>query len=334
MKELIKDFLAGIKVGEEQSFKNLAVFALHTEQPAAVEFITLDEALAEDCLTITEVDESGLVTQLKVANNSRHKVLMMDGEELVGAKQNRVLNVTILLAPNSETVIPVSCIEQGRWAYTNRKFCSAERTMNADLRRKKAQAVHCSLRHSGAFASDQGEIWDEIDLKFARCHERLSPTRALSDLFEAKKESIVDYLKHFTPVAGQSGMAVFIDGALAGIEWLGRADKFQQLYRKLITSYILDALETADLEPQADSLPSADLVSHYLAQTALAQSERRKSISLGWDLRLDSEVIVGAGLVFDNQLLQLSLFPQAATQKQQNERTLRRASWRRGSILR
>ena len=71
----------------------------------------MDEALAQRALVITEIAESGRVPELKVVNNSRHNILLLDGEELIGAKQNRVLNVTILLAPNSETLIPVSCIE-------------------------------------------------------------------------------------------------------------------------------------------------------------------------------------------------------------------------------
>jgi ARG and Rhodanese-Phosphatase-superfamily-associated Protein domain len=35
-------------------------------------------------------------------------VLILDGEELVGAKQNRIVNVTILVVTQSEIVIPVS----------------------------------------------------------------------------------------------------------------------------------------------------------------------------------------------------------------------------------
>ena len=115
--------------------------------------------------------------------------------------------------------------------------------MNADLRKKKAQSVHFRLRESGSFTSDQGEIWEEIALKFARCQEDLSPTSALSDLYDAKRETSEDYLKNFSPVEKQLGLAVFIDGNMAGIEFLGRHDTFQLLYRKLVASYVMDALE-------------------------------------------------------------------------------------------
>jgi flavodoxin len=215
MENTLAAYLADIKIGPEQQYKNMAVFSLLANQDAAIEFITLDEAITQGALVITEISESGRVPELKVANNSRQKILLLDDEELVGAKQNRVLNVTILLAPNSETMIPVSCIEQGRWSYASKEFSSANRTMSADLRKKKTQSVHNRVRETGSFAFDQGEIWEEINLKFERCQESPYPTEALSDLFEAKKETSEDYLKNFFPVEKQLGMAVFIDGNIA-----------------------------------------------------------------------------------------------------------------------
>ena len=147
MENTLSKFLAEISLGPEQYHKNMAISPLLADQGVNLEFITLDEALAQRALVITEINESGHVPELKVVNNSRQKVLLLDGEELVGAKQNRVLNVTILLAPNSETLIPVSCIEHGRWSYASKEFSSANRTMSADLRKKKTQSVQKSFSH-------------------------------------------------------------------------------------------------------------------------------------------------------------------------------------------
>jgi hypothetical protein len=337
MENTLATYLAEISIGPEQQYKNMAVFALLANQGADIEFITLDEALAQRTLVITEISESGRVPELKVVNNSRQKILLLDGEELVGAKQNRVLNVTILLAPNSETLIPVSCIEQGRWSYASKEFSSANRTMSADLRKKKTQSVHNRVRETGSFASDQGEIWEEINLKFERSHVPPSPTMALSDLFEAKRETSEDYLKNFSPLDNQIGLAVFIDCNIAGVEFLGRHDTFQLLYRKIIASYVMDALENdgETSTAQTSLTPNPNSITDFLAKAGGAMVDKRKSVSLGWDIRLESESIVGAGLEFEQQILQLSLFKKEIGQRTgNNERTLRRASGRRSSILR
>jgi flavodoxin len=335
MEKTLANLLAEISIGPEQFYKNMAIFPLLAKQGADIEFITLDEALAQGALVITEINESGHVPELMVVNNSRQKILLIDGEELVGAKQNRVLNVTILLAPNSETMIPVSCIEQGRWSYASKEFSSANRTMSADLRKKKTQSVHNRARESGSFASNQGEIWEEISLKFERCQENPSPTMALSDLFEAKKETSEDYLKNFSLVDRQMGLAVFIDGNITGVEFLGRQDKFQLLYHKLVSSYVMDALENDVVASERQTSRSFSALIGFLADAANSPVDRRKSVSLGWDVRLESEGIVGAGLEFEQQILQLSLFQKDIGQKTgNNERLLRRASGRRNSILR
>lgn len=335
MENTLATLFAAISVGPEQFYKNMAVFPLLSNAVSNLAFITLDEALTQRALVITEIDESGRVPELKVVNNSDHKILLLDGEELVGAKQNRVLNVTILLAPNSMTLIPVSCIEQGRWSYKGREFRSGNRIMNADLRKKKNQAVHQRLRQSGFFASDQGEIWKEIDLKFERSQVPPSPTGALSDLFEARRDTIDDYLKNFSLVTQQIGLAVFIDGTIAGVEIFGRHDKFQILYPKVVSGYIMDALENDLAASERHTSLFFNMLVGFLAEAAKAPLDRRKSVSLGWDIRLESEALVGAGLEFENQILHLSLFQKDSGQKtRNNEWPRRRPSERRRSILR
>jgi len=107
----------GVKI-----FNNMGVIPLFTSINESPQYLTLKEALEKRLLTITEVSQSGSVPELKVVNKAKIPVLLLDGEELAGAKQNRVLNTTILLKENSETIIPVSCTEQGRWAYATAAF--------------------------------------------------------------------------------------------------------------------------------------------------------------------------------------------------------------------
>src|SRR5208283_5625538 len=189
----IKEFLSLIKIGAKQNHKNMTLYCLLSSNEAPVDFLTLDEALDREALVITEVNEGGSVAELKVANRSDQKVLLLDGEELVGAKQNRVLNVTILIAPQSETVIPVSCVEQGRWSYRSRQFGSESRAMSAQLRKRKSETVSENLKHGREFRSDQGVVWAEIENKYVRMAAAPSPTMAMADLYESHRDLSNEY---------------------------------------------------------------------------------------------------------------------------------------------
>ena len=92
--------------------------------------------------------------ELKVINRLAQSVLLLDGEELLGAKQNRVLNTTILLKESSETVVPVSCTEHGRWAYASAAFSSSDVIMAHKVRMRKSSSVSRSLEAGAHYQSD------------------------------------------------------------------------------------------------------------------------------------------------------------------------------------
>ena len=57
------------------------------------------------------------------ANNCLDKpVLILAGEEIVGAQQNRVSNTTVFIEAQTEIIIPVSCTEKGRWSSVSEEF--------------------------------------------------------------------------------------------------------------------------------------------------------------------------------------------------------------------
>lgn len=51
-------------------------------------------------LKIREKEEGAVVSDIMAENLSDLPVLILDGEELIGAKQNRTLNTTLLLKRN------------------------------------------------------------------------------------------------------------------------------------------------------------------------------------------------------------------------------------------
>jgi len=202
------------------------------------DYLTLSEAMDLGVLHITEVSEAGDVPELMAVNTGKAAILMIDGELLVGAKQDRAVNTTLLLPPESETVIPVSCTERGRWGYTSREFRSTDYVISSESRRRKMRSVSESLKQKGSFASDQGEVWDDC-ASLNRKTGAQSASGAMRDSFEAKRQEIEELISAFPIQPHQRGVVVIIYDLLAvGLEIISRDDAFAKLYSKLLHSSI------------------------------------------------------------------------------------------------
>lgn len=93
---VIKECLEALKFGEIQDHKNVAVIPIIGTNGIGQFYLTMKEAMEQGLLTVSKVSEGGNVPELKVSNRGDKPVLLLDGEELAGAKQNRVLNTTML----------------------------------------------------------------------------------------------------------------------------------------------------------------------------------------------------------------------------------------------
>ena len=166
----LHDTLTRIQFAEETTFHNLTLFPLLTGQPGVPDYQTLDEAMANRAARIQEVSESGSVPQLMFFNDGAVPVLLLDGEELIGAKQNRILNLTILAPARTALPIPVSCVESGRWTYRSAEFAAAPRAHFAEGRARKTEQVTRAMKESKGRArhSDQSEVWADISAKAGR----------------------------------------------------------------------------------------------------------------------------------------------------------------------
>ncbi len=135
MESKLKELLGGVDVTEPTSVDQLQIFGLRWDVAGDLSYTTLDEALTSQTLEITEISETGSVPEFRVVNKGDTMVFLMAGEHLVGAKQNRVLNVSIMVPAHAELRVPVSCVGAGRWGYRSRKFRSGGSSSHGKLRR-------------------------------------------------------------------------------------------------------------------------------------------------------------------------------------------------------
>jgi hypothetical protein len=245
-------------------------------------------------------------------------VLLLDGQELVGAKQNRIINTTILLAPRSDTVIPVSCVEQGRWAYRTSHFASGERVMAPSMRAGKAAYMNRTVRETCSYRADQSAIWNAIEEKAERMQAR-SATMAMSDIYDQKRDAIQKYRQHFSAVPQQSGALFFINGRIAGMDSFGKPDTFAKTFPTLLDSYALDAIDWFRPGPQEceHGKKASEFIRDMLETTAYCS----QSVALGSDIRFETNTIVGCALEYEKSIIHLSAFIKADTDAYHSKQT-------------
>jgi hypothetical protein len=305
MDTIIVKYLEQLKVGRKQSYKNLALYPLLSTYNVGLEYLLLDEALSENLIEIAEKDNDGSVPELKVVNKSPIMILILDGEELVGAKQNRIVNTTILVKGNGTMVIPVSCVEHGRWSYDSPRFQSKERMMSSNLRAMKSEQVNFSVRDSGEFRSDQRAIWDGIAEKAERMGAP-SPTGAMAAMYDKERPTIEEYVKPFHLINSQIGAIFMINGRVVGLDSFGKPETFSSVFKKLLESYALDAIDWYDQNLEPKALKSE--VTKFQKVALAADSESHPAVGLGSDFRLESRKIIGFSLVLEDHVIHISIF--------------------------
>ncbi len=304
MNTAIEQEISKMKIGQPVHHGNMTVFPLNGAPKEEPGYVTLQRALKSRLVRIAEITESGSVPELQIVNKSDICVLLLDGEEVIGAKQNRVLNTTILLGAGTTTPIPVSCTEQGRWSYSSDEFGDSNKVMSPKLRSMKSKSVSYSLKSTASYHSNQGEVWEGISALHASAKTH-SPTGAMSDVYEQRAEDLSRYEKAFPAAKGQRGLLVFVNGKPAGIDLLSRVEAYAELHPRLVRSYAMDAVadDRGETEPSSDKAAAA-----FVDCLNECQESRFKSVGLGDDLRYESPATVGSALVVDKTPVHMAFF--------------------------
>ena len=116
---IISDAINQCVIGQIQSYKSLHIAAVINNESIISEYITLKEASKEKLVQFTE---TSTVSSASVTNLSTKPLFLMNGEILEGAKQNRVINDSIIIPQQSTKTVDVSCVEEGRWSKQYKDF--------------------------------------------------------------------------------------------------------------------------------------------------------------------------------------------------------------------
>jgi hypothetical protein len=330
---LLGPLLAGLRAGLPRVHGALTVVPLLDGSPPDPGWALLDEALADGTLRVTEVG-GGRVPALAVANAGARAVLLLEGQEVVGAKQNRSLDASILVGAGRTLEVPVSCVEQGRWAARTPRFEGSGFSLYASLRRKKAAWLHLSLLRRGVRDSRQEEVWDDLAAKAAALGST-SRTGAMTEVYEDVLGTIEAARAALAPEPGQVGAVLHGGGRWWGLEVLGTPRLFAHAFPRLLSGYVMEArlLEAGRAQATGDPPPGLPRGRRGAARpggtaaargrggaratgaaVALARLRRARlhtvpAIGEGEEHRFRTRDLVGAALAAEGRLAHLVAFP-------------------------
>ena len=301
-----EQLITDMRLGDAQAYERVAIFPVFHDRAGALEYLVLSEALEQGGLVVREVGEEGSVPDLLVHNKTQTPVLLLDGEEVVGAKQNRVLNTSILVPRESELKIPVSCTEEGRWHYETKEFADSDTVMPRKSRARKSQSVSRSLACRMGPRADQSQVWQDVQEMHAASGTASSPTGAMQDMFEGLRERTEEGLKAFPAGENQRGLIAVVNGRAAGMDIVSSASAYARLHRKLVKSYLVDGLLSRD-EPGADGNGKAE-AERFLAAARGCRESRHPAPGLGDDYRFAGPAILGSALVHEDVAVHAAFF--------------------------
>lgn len=305
--QAVVDRLGHVEVGEGITHDRMTIFPVFGNDTAGgpavrppLQYRTLAEALGEGWVKVVEMP-SASVPELVLQNTGQVMVLVLDGEEIVGGKQNRIVNASFLVAAGVTLTLPVTCVEHGRWHDISPVFSSGEASYFS-LRQAKHMQVAQSLRAVGSPHTAQGEIWAAV-AETITARRTSSPTGAMHDIYRQRNEDITTYQQAFPYVPGAIGAILAMNGQVAGADLFDQPRTAETLWPRLVRSYALDALDGRSGAPS-----TRDQARALLARARTARAEVYPSLALGEDVRLEGDGVVGGALVYDHLPIHLNLF--------------------------
>lgn len=301
-----------IKAGEPRTFGSLRVIPLGGPSRRKPAYRLYGPKLAKG-VALTEMTEAGEVPNIRVENHLDVRVLLIDGQELVGARQNRIMNTDVLVGAHTKLGIPVSCVESGRWKYRTPAFSSGVHA-HRSCRASSSTRIYCALKARLGHLADQPKVWQGVDeLMYRLCTK--SATFAVSDVYAQQKKKLAEIRSALGLPPRTIGFAVYHGDRFLGLDLFDRVSTLRRAWKSLLDSYAIDWLAfESDADDPPESPKRSPSVEQLIESFGAAEWEQFETPGEGSHLRWESDDLTASTLVWQESgtALHLQAFPREA----------------------
>lgn len=246
---------------------------------------------------------SGVVQELLAWNKGDRPVAILEGDTLVGCKQNRVVAHSVIVAPGTSLGVPVGCMERGRWSDTTRHFTSGSMKMAPEMRRRTLCETKAAQAAGRGRTLDQSRLWGDVEAELAASRVS-SSTSDYYEIVERQGRDARERARSLVPAAGQVGAIVLADGALVGVEIAGHHGLWSALSEPTLASYLM-GLHRGTSAGREHRAAAAE----WLARVQAARVRTAAGLGLGQDLDLEGPGFAGVGLALGAFPVHVAVFP-------------------------
>lgn len=280
-----------LELGEPSFLSNLTIYPLYGLE-SEIQVETLEEGYSQG---EARIHETGTVKELEIDYSGNWPMFIHEGEEIVGAMQNRIFATSMLL-PRGRQRVPVLCAEERRWGETREPMPSG---YIAYPRVRSIISRTISLHKT----PDQQEVWKEITRKQSSLRIT-SATRAMTESFK-KQEEELSFYKEYSPQDDQIGFLAFSNLGFLGAEIFGSVALFHSFLAKLLISYGLDALEHRFGEGTSNAITPLKV----MKAIKTARLTPHETPGIGEELRGLTRTLVLRALLLSRTVVHFSILP-------------------------
>ena len=299
----MKDVLPALTPGEAIGHNNLTLVPLWGEghQRRYQEYMLASEAIDAGVMAITEASDSDVVSEVLAVTHTRRLILLINGEELLGATQNSILTSSILLPPKAEIRIPVSCIEDETYDSASPFLRSGSNIHGSGCTSRDIQHIRrmCERRDSGQKAALAIASQHDICEDSSSAADLDDGIAALWDVFELYHEAL-------PCPADACGVVAAVAGRFIVMDVFDSPLTLHVMWPRLLSSYAKDAETATDQSGRRFTPQKAQQIITYVGEQFCQTSP---ALGLGQDIRLETAHVTCQGLRVKEMLLHLSIFP-------------------------
>lgn len=299
--KVLESYIQSLQIGRLSTYQDLTLCFLTRSETANLVVLNYCEGLITGGLEVEEIRGGGDVNTLKFTNVSLFSIFVPQGVILLGLKQNRATAQSFLIKPREELIVPVLCVEEGRWTSETKVGRISPYQLYPRLKAS-------NIRHRTT--NNQSEIWEDIRKQQEKRHVK-SNNGFVGDVYDAHKATIEDYIKNLPCPEHSTGfIAIFKGKYLLCLESFANHRLLQKNYGGLLSGIVLETTDNDFYEElKGKETITVEEVLRGIASVSI-NKQQCKSLGDSHDFPLENEHLhlIGSLTVSNDTVLHLEVF--------------------------